>query len=155
MRRLFYINPKIQFAFSGFMAGLFAVELMVAEFLIVLVEKYLSSLPGDYQFYLRFGALFILLLISTAVNLFLGARISHRIAGPLVQIQRTLEKARRGDYSARVQTRTTDYLQEVSAEINALLQRFEILQNSSHNSPTAEVQVISNLHHKSLAETQK
>jgi methyl-accepting chemotaxis protein len=138
MRRLVYIHPKIQFGFTGFMAGLFAIELILASFFIVWTERLLPSLPGDYGIYLRFGSLFVFLLVATLVNLFFGARISHRIAGPLVQIQRTLDRAQRGDYGARVQIRSNDFLQEVGSGLNVLLQRLEIQQNSPLNNLSAK-----------------
>ncbi|HEX9653344.1 MAG TPA: hypothetical protein VGA99_06515 [bacterium] len=156
MRRLFYIHPKIQFAFTGFMSGLFAVELIVFGFLIVLIEKQLPSLAGDYGIYLRFGSMFVLILIATVINLFFGARLSHRVAGPLVQIQRTLERAQRSDYSARVQTRSDDLLQEVGAGLNVLLQRLEIQQNTPINPPKTNrvVKVVAKRPRKSKTKSQ-
>lgn len=112
------------------MTGLVAVELIVFGFVLFITERLSLYIPNDLAIYLRYGSLLVLILAFSTVNMFLGARMSHRVAGPLVQILRALEKARRGDYHVRVQVRENDYLIEVSDALNLLL---ESLDNSEKN----------------------
>ena len=130
MRRLYYIYPKMQFPFTCFMTGLVAVELIVLGFVLFITEGLSLYLPNDLAIYLRYGSMLVLILACSTVNMFLGARMSHRVAGPLVQILRALEKARRGDYHVRVQVRANDYLHDISDALNLLL---ESLDNSEKN----------------------
>jgi hypothetical protein len=52
-------------------------------------------------------------------------RLSHRIVGPTIQIQRVLERAIKGKYEARINLRTNDYLHELADDINLLLENLD------------------------------
>jgi signal transduction histidine kinase len=60
-------------------------------------------------------------------------RLSHRIVGPMVQIQRVLERAIKGKYEARINLRTNDYLNEIADDINLLLEKLELESKSKGN----------------------
>jgi nitrogen fixation/metabolism regulation signal transduction histidine kinase len=122
MRRLYYINPKIQFPFIRFMTGLLSLELVVAGFVYIVTEHFCHNATDDLAIYLHYGSLILLIAVFSSINLYFAARLSHRISGPLVQVLRALERARSGDYSCRVKIRGGDYLHELSEAVNILLE---------------------------------
>lgn len=129
MRRLYYIHPKIQFPFAGFMAGIVAVELILFALTFLFIEQLSSHFSEDVATYLRYGSLLVLIVFFTAINFLIGTRLSHRLAGPLVQILRALEKAKDGDFSVRTKIRANDYLQELCESVNILMENLEKPQN--------------------------
>lgn len=52
----------------------------------------------------------------------LAVFLSHRIAGPLYRIKKTIQEVAAGDYSMRLRLRKTDELQDLADEINKLLE---------------------------------
>ena len=47
--------------------------------------------------------------------------LSHRIAGPIYRLQRTLTAAKEGDYTSRAKLREHDYLGEVATSLNEFM----------------------------------
>lgn len=133
MRSLYYIHPKIQFPFSGLMTALVAIELLIFGLVFIVTDRMALALGKDLATYLQYGSLLVVILVFSAFNLLLGARLSHRIAGPLVQVQRVLQKARQGNYAVRANIRGNDYLQEIVEDLNLLLQSLENKQNAKPN----------------------
>lgn len=58
----------------------------------------------------------------TAAYLYL-LRTSHRIAGPIFVLKRTLRAIGEGDLSVRMRLRTKDHMKDVAATMNATLER--------------------------------
>jgi sensor histidine kinase YesM len=61
----------------------------------------------------------------TGFNFWYGVRLSHRIAGPMIQIQRVLEQALKSEFNTRIHLRSNDYLHEISDTLNLLLEKLE------------------------------
>ncbi len=61
------------------------------------------------------------MLVATAYMLFSALRFSHRIAGPMYNVGKTLQRFRDGDINARIILRQHDYLVEVQDYMNAFL----------------------------------
>jgi signal transduction histidine kinase len=125
MRRFYYLKPSIQYAFTSFFALLAAIEIVLFGLLLYLVEHFNIYYSYDMMLYIRFSILLVVLLIFTGFNFWYGVRLSHRIAGPMVQIKRVLEQAAKGEYKSRIQLRSHDYLHEISDELNLLLEKLE------------------------------
>lgn len=130
MRRLYYIHPKIQFTFIRYMTVLMSIEIICFAIVLLFVENITKSYPKDYSVYAYYGSTLVMVLLFSVINIYFGARFSHRIAGPLVQLQRVLSRATRGDYSVRVRLRSNDYLQEFSGSLNEFLQHLEEIQEN-------------------------
>ncbi|MCK4894716.1 MAG: hypothetical protein KAT07_12145, partial [Calditrichia bacterium] len=79
----------------------------------------------DILLYIRFSIVFIMVLIISGFNFWFGTRLSHRIVGPMIQIQRVLEKALKGKYDSRIQLRSNDYLHEIAEDLNLLLEKLD------------------------------
>ena len=125
MRRFYYLKPSIQYAFTSFFALLAAIEIVLFGLLLYAVEHLRIYYSYDLMLYFRFSILLVILLIFTGFNFWYGVRLSHRIAGPMVQIKRVLERATKGEYKSRIKLRSNDYLHEISDELNLLLEKLE------------------------------
>ena len=133
MRKFYYLKPNIQYAFTSFFALLTAVEIVVFGLLLYVVEHLNMYYSYDMMLYLRFSILLLIILIFTGFNFWYGVRLSHRIAGPMVQIKRVIEEALKGEYKSRIQLRSHDYLHEIGDELNLLLEQLETQQNEKEN----------------------
>jgi signal transduction histidine kinase len=73
--------------------------------------------------------LFMRLLLITPLVGILAIVLSHRIAGPIFRIKKTLDEIIKGDYSKRLHLRNTDELQDVAESINNLMELLEKKKN--------------------------
>ena len=125
MRKFYYLKPNIQYAFTGAFTLLGAVEIAIFTFSLYVVEHLNVHRSYDILLYIRFSIVFIMVLIISGFNFWFGTRLSHRIVGPMIQIQRVLEKALKGKYDSRIQLRSNDYLHEIAEELNLLLEKLD------------------------------
>ena len=125
MRKFYYLKPNIQYAFTGAFTLLGAVEIAVFTFSLYVVEHLNVHRSYDILLYIRFSIVFIMVLIISGFNFWFGTRLSHRIVGPMIQIQRVLEKALKGKYDSRIQLRSNDYLHEIAEDLNLLLEKLD------------------------------
>jgi nitrogen fixation/metabolism regulation signal transduction histidine kinase len=128
MRKIYYLKPDIQNAFTNFFAVLTAVEIILFGVLIYVVDHLNINRPNDMLYYIRYTILFLIVLLFSVINFWIGLRLSHRIGGPIVNIQRILEQAQRGDYKARITLRSKDFLHEIADSVNLLLEKLETQQ---------------------------
>ncbi len=125
MRKFYYLKPNIQYAFTGAFTLLGAVEIAIFTFSLYVVEHLNVHRSYDILLYIRFSIVFIMVLIISGFNFWFGTRLSHRIVGPMIQIQRVLEKALKGKYDSRIQLRSNDYLHEIAEDLNLLLEKLD------------------------------
>lgn len=125
MRSLYYIHPEIQFPFTRLMTTLMAIELLILGLVFIITERMGFHLSQDLSIYFQYGIILITILVFSTLNMILTAKLTHRIAGPLVQIQRVMHRALKGDYSVRAHIRTDDCLQEVVRDLNLFLESLE------------------------------
>lgn len=142
IRSLYYIHPEIQFPFTRLMTTLMAIELLILGLVLIITERVELQLSQDLSIYFQYGILLVTILAFSALNMILTAKLTHRIAGPLVQIQRVMDKARKGDYSVRAHIRTDDSLHEVARDLNLLL---ESLEGQEQTSPQSQKQKLKNV----------
>ena len=133
MRKFYYLKPNIQYAFTGAFTILSAIEIAVFTVVIFIVDQLSIGRSYDVLLYIRFSIIFLIILIISGINFWFGMRLSHRIVGPMVQIQRVLERAIKGKYEARINLRTNDYLNEIADDINLLLEKLELESKSKEN----------------------
>ena len=133
MRKFYYLKPNIQYAFTGAFTILRAIEIAVFTLVIFIVDQLSVGRSYDVLLYIRFSIIFLIILIISGINFWFGMRLSHRIVGPMVQIQRVLERAIKGKYEARINLRTNDYLNEIADDINLLLEKLELESKSKGN----------------------
>jgi signal transduction histidine kinase len=131
MRKIYYLKPKIQNAFTSFFTILTAVEIILFGILFYVVDRWNIDRSYDTVFYIRYTILFLIVLLFSVINFWFGLRISHRIGGPMVNIQRILEQAQRGNYKSRITLRSKDYLHEIADSVNLLLEKLETHQKQT------------------------
>ena len=132
MRKYYYLKPNIQYAFTSAFTLLSAVEIALFTFLLYVFEHMNIHRSYDVLLYIRFSFIFIIVLVISGFNFWFGMRLSHRIVGPMIQIQRILERVLQGKYESRIQLRNTDYLHELAEDINKLIDDLENKQSKSN-----------------------
>ncbi len=125
MRKFYYLKPNIQYAFTGAFTILSAIEIAIFTVVIFVIDQLSVDRSYDVLLYIRFSIIFLIILIISGINFWFGMRLSHRIVGPMIQIQRVLERAIKGKYEARINLRTNDYLVEIAEDINLLLEKLD------------------------------
>ncbi len=130
-RRNYFVKKSFQSSFALRFGGLIAVE----AFLIALLFFYMSrgTLTTAYlgnELHIErtaayFFTTFLIIAAITAVTMALIGTLvfvilSHRIAGPVYHLQKTIEEIRRGDLTCRVQLRRKDELGDLAADVNKL-----------------------------------
>lgn len=125
MRKFYYLKPNIQYAFTGAFTILSAIEIAIFTVVIFVVDQLSAGRSYDVLLYMRFSIIFLIILIISGFNFWFGMRLSHRVVGPTIQIQRVLERAIKGKYESRINLRTNDYLHELAEDINLLLEKLD------------------------------
>ena len=82
----------------------------------------------------------LLILLSASLlsvfSLVAGILLSHRFFGPLVSIKRQIASLREGQYSSRLQLRSTDELTEVKDSLNDLAAALEARHGPGNKAPS-------------------
>lgn len=101
-------------------------------FVIIIFAPYILTLHFDYPFTEKAEAARALLLLHSriwpwigGVILFFGAIsifISHKVAGPLFRMKRSLDKVTQGDLSVVIKLRKWDDLKDLAEHINLLIE---------------------------------
>ena len=128
--RNYWIRPKLQIrlfmhalivlTFSGAIGVSFAV-------LRLAMERASSGLDPESasQLHALTFTLPALIVLFVAVIFGSTAVLIHRLAGPLVPMERVLERLAEGDFSARANLRKHDEFQELAERINAIASALE------------------------------
>ncbi|KAA3613866.1 MAG: hypothetical protein DWQ05_16455 [Calditrichaeota bacterium] len=125
MRKIYYVFPKIQYPVILQWTAAVVIELIIFGLIVILTTNVSSGQHSDMAIYTRFAVFIAVILVFSMINLWLSTKLTHRFAGPLVQVQRVLNQARHGKYSVRIKLRTNDCLHEFATEVNLLLQSLE------------------------------
>ncbi len=137
-RRRYLVAKKFQLRFAGMiLLFMFAVALFCSLTIyyntwMVLGEKLANVYPQGRLVGILKQANFVLfmrLLLITPLVGILAIVLSHRIAGPIFRIKKTLDEIIKGDYSKRLHLRNTDELQDVAESINNLMELLEKKKN--------------------------
>jgi methyl-accepting chemotaxis protein len=98
------------------------------SFLLVLVDYYLSfgrNAGWDMDMlavFLKAQKLPVVqLVIFVVVLVFITLKLSHRVAGPLVNLEKSLARVSAGDLTTRVQLRPRDELKDIRDAFNAMM----------------------------------
>ena len=128
-RRQYLIDQKFQWRFVGRLI----IPLILGVVIITLVDYYFiwsfftSPIAGRYEnmeltslkiiTYILFYALCIFIPIAVII----GIIVSHRVAGPLFQIEGVLKSIGEGDLTSRVSLRQKDELKDLAMCINKMV----------------------------------
>jgi methyl-accepting chemotaxis protein len=138
-RKVYLINPRFQWRFIGFMAvvSLLAISLLfisnVLFFRQMQQEALAAGLTPDNPYFdfldEQKSSLFTLYFGVSAgvfvVMMALGIRYSHRIAGPLYNLNNKMRGIANGDPATPVSFRRKDQFLELSESFNAMLAKLK------------------------------
>lgn len=137
-RRRYLVEKKFQLRFAGMiLLFMFAVALFCSLTIyyntwMLLGEKLANVYPQGRLVGILKQANFVLfmrLLLITPLVGILAIVLSHRIAGPIFRIKKTLDEVTKGDYSKRLHLRNTDELKDVAESINKVMELLEKKKN--------------------------
>ena len=65
------------------------------------------------------------LVVSLGFLVYHALKLSHRIAGPMYRLQKSLDSAKAGDYTVRANLRERDFLVEIADSLNEFLSELD------------------------------
>jgi len=130
-RRTYFIEKEFQIKFIGIIvlfmfiiAGFSAFTTYYCTWM-VLGEKLANVYPQGRLVAILRKANFMFLtrvLMVTPLVIFLAMRLSHRIAGPIYRLKKSLKEVAEGNYGLRIRLRKTDELKDVAEAINKVVE---------------------------------
>lgn len=131
-RRKMIVNREVQYdvlMYVGlFVIALFLVQVFTAYLFIDQVERVVGTMSA-LEFISRYKVSFLVYQIipvtfSLVVGVYVFNRLTSRIAGPLYNMKRILQKARNGDPEpVEIKLRENDYFHDEIKDINVILKR--------------------------------
>lgn len=132
------LTPRLQLPFAIY-STLLAFAFVGASWFILYAESKeslnliyeLTDVGEDAQFLLTTAYANTLYYVSTfalifiLLNLYIGAYLSHKMVGPIVQFIKHAKALQQGDYSSRVQLRPNDGFNDLADELNTLAKNLE------------------------------
>lgn len=130
-RRNFYVKKSFQSSFAWRFTALIALEALLVTLLFFYVSRgtlttaYLGNELRIERTAVFFFTTFLIISAIAAVTMTLIGTLvfvilSHRIAGPVYRLQRSLEEIRRGNLTLHVRLRRKDEFGELAADVNRL-----------------------------------
>ena len=130
------INRKFQFKFAFFVCTWIFVLSMVYPIIIYnLFEFFLRYVPNtspemmmrirDVQSQVIF-LLALLQLVFIAVTFLISIFLSHRIAGPLYKLRKSMEEISRGNFEMRITFRKNDHFGELQDTFNEMAEHLAV-----------------------------
>lgn len=131
-RRHYLVNPPLQYQFIGVMLFVLLIltigalgSVYLALWLTLRTFDMMNDPVAISQLTTVGLVVTIELLVIAPVVVWIGLRLTHRVAGPLIRITKALQELSAGDYSVRVKLRQGDSLTEVADAINALAEALQ------------------------------
>jgi methyl-accepting chemotaxis protein len=140
-RTQYLIATQFQLKFVGIILVFMFIGAFISAFTIyyytwlLLGEKLANIYPqGRLITILKTSNMILLgrMLLITPMVAILAVLLSHRIAGPLYRIKKTLEEVAAGNYGLRIRLRRTDELQDVAESMNKVIEKLETCSGDSN-----------------------
>lgn len=134
-RRRYFIDTRFQLKFIGlillvvFGVAIFSSLTIYYYTWMLLGEKLANVYPqGRLVGILRTANVILLvrIVLLSPLVVVLAIFLSHRIAGPIYRIKKTLEEVAAGNYRARLRLRKTDELQDVAEAVNKVIEILDL-----------------------------
>lgn len=132
MRRKFYIDPEVQFPITLTLIALVMGEGVFVGWGFSRAIAVARNWEHPDQVAQFFKILFTILLPLVAANFAIGIWLSHKIAGPLMRMRRTMSEIARGNLEADVSIRSGDFLHSYAQELNRMLETLRRLLYRDH-----------------------
>lgn len=135
----FLINKKFQLKFAFFVCSWIFVLSMVYPIIIYTIFEYflkglqtgggIPTLTADKAKAIESQVLMllgVLQLLFLAITFMLSIFLSHRIAGPLYKLRKSMEEVARGNFDLRITFRKNDHFMEMQDTFNDMIQHLSI-----------------------------
>ena len=126
-RRRLIVNPAFQYRFVGVMLMvllLLTAGALASVYLALWMTLRTFDVASEPMAVAQMSTVGLLvtmqLLVLAPVVIWIGVRLTHKVAGPLVRINAALQQMARGDFDIRLKLRKGDALLEVADAVNAL-----------------------------------
>lgn len=127
LRRHWLVNPPLQYQFVGMMLLvllLLTIGSLGSVYVALWITMHTFQLAQDPVAVAQMSTVGLLvtleLLVLAPVVVWVGIRMTHRVAGPLVRINAGLQQLARGDFNVHLKLRDGDALGEVADAVNLL-----------------------------------
>lgn len=123
-RRKILVDPQFQVRLAFWASILAAVEVMVGSVAVMAVALTSIWVPVAREsgfFYKFVGVIALVVLGATAVNFMIALLVSHKIAGPVYRLKKSMEQVSAGDLSLLIKLREGDELQELKDSFNEMV----------------------------------
>jgi len=127
VRRHWLVNPPLQYQFVGVMLLvllLLTVGALASVYLALWLTLHTFDLGHDAIAVAQLSTVGLMvtleLLILTPIVVWIGIRLTHRVAGPLVRISSALQQLAQGDYAVQIKLRDGDALVDLADTVNLL-----------------------------------
>jgi hypothetical protein len=116
-----FIRDVCRFPIIALMVGML---IMAVNFRFMIVGAVTDgvNMPGIWGF---IGCMVGYVFLACYVTLNMATRISHRIAGPLYRLHKSIELLQKGDLDCKIKLRDKDYLMETADMFNQLVDTME------------------------------
>jgi methyl-accepting chemotaxis protein len=120
-RKQLYVNAEVQFKYSVMLVVIATIESMIFGILISnVLSSFIAKRSGE-NFIFTAVVLFFILLILVVVNIYLGAYVTHKLAGPIYAFQQKLKQLTLGDFTRYVELRKGDDLGDFETDFNNMI----------------------------------
>ncbi|MFH1478525.1 MAG: HAMP domain-containing protein [Candidatus Omnitrophota bacterium] len=130
-RREYIVKTGLQFRYVGVVLALVLFAFSVSGFTVfvtgwsLFTQKLAAVYPQGRLLYVLRGinlALLKNLLFILPIVFLLAVLFSHKIAGPVLRIERTIDEIRKGNLAKRIKLRTGDELWDLADTINTMVE---------------------------------
>ena len=126
-RRMWVVNPALQYRFTGILLAAITVMwagAIASVYLAIWITLRTFDAPSNPSAVTQLGLVGIIvtteLLLIAPIVVWVGIRWTHRVAGPLVRIKWALEQMAQGRFDLHLTLRKGDALVDVADAINRL-----------------------------------
>ena len=136
-RANFLINKKFQLKFAFFVCSWIFVLSMIYPIIIYNIFEYFLKITNSPHAPLTpdkvkavqsqiLMVLGVLQLLFLGITFMLSIFLSHRIAGPLFKLRRSMEEVARGNFDQRITFRKNDHFLEMQETFNDMIQHLSV-----------------------------
>jgi len=162
-RRIILINKAFQFRYAFFTATwILALTFFYPLFIYQLFDYFIGYLaldpltPPVQDLEGTRNSLMALLIIVHALVItvisVISLFVSHRIAGPLFKLRKTMDEASPTDYPEEIRFRKYDYFKELAFSFNSMIDRFRATNERKENAIKQSLELLENLKNDSNSE---
>lgn len=128
LRKKVFIDSRVQGALLRQLVWHWCLACFIMVAYLLILQAFLSGLEGNLADHVqavwnRYAPLAVVLITLFPVFLYDSIRLSHRFAGPMVNLKRNLRKLAEGEPIPPLRFRQGDFWQELTSDFNLVADR--------------------------------